>query len=363
MTKLTALLTTALFFGSQSQAQSADTIRVHAETREWVSKLRDPNTRAKAQKEILRIGKWGVAVVAESLEASVKAGERAMVRTLLETISRLGPQARETIPLLGDLANQVAPEEFIQLMETVGNLAPYYQDKAATVLWRLSPALQEQLKKLPPRRWAEAIQATDRCAARLAINFKLRPISLIERLTSDNSYQREAAADLLAYYDEMSSSGIQSLRDAIESSHPRIRIAEKVTLDGDQGKPTVVWGKASYDVEVRTAAARALVEISDQPTVEYTALIMLLHRGRADERAFALRSLSTQVLDLSAYVPNLVAVLEDKAATGIREAIDLLGLLGPKASSALPALEDATRRPDKELADRAAAALHKIRGH
>ncbi|MHC5064432.1 MAG: hypothetical protein ACYTG5_10710, partial [Planctomycetota bacterium] len=162
MNRLAVLATSAILLSSHGLAQNPGTPEVHAEAREWVAKLRDPSTRAKAQKELLRIGLWGRPVIAESLEESVEKGDREMVRVLLETIERMPEQVRKIIPLLRDLAPKVASEDFILLMRTIGTLAPFYQDRPVIIMRRLSPALQEQLKKMPPRRWGEAIQLADR---------------------------------------------------------------------------------------------------------------------------------------------------------------------------------------------------------
>ena len=60
-------------------------------------------------------------------------------------------------------------------------------------------------------------------------------------------------------------------------------------------------------------------------------------------------------------VAALVEALGDEESRVVAEAITALGMFGPEAESAVPALEERTGHGDAQIAERAKAALRQIR--
>ena len=60
-------------------------------------------------------------------------------------------------------------------------------------------------------------------------------------------------------------------------------------------------------------------------------------------------------------VPALVKGLEDKSLPVAREAVTALGMIGPSAKDAIPAMEKLVGHEDKQIRERQKAALRQIR--
>ena len=60
-------------------------------------------------------------------------------------------------------------------------------------------------------------------------------------------------------------------------------------------------------------------------------------------------------------VPALIKVTDDSEAAVVREAITALGMIGPAAKEAIPTLEKLAEHDDRQIAERAKAALRQVR--
>ena len=103
--------------------------------------------------------------------------------------------------------------------------------------------------------------------------------------------------------------------------------------------------------------ASSLNDIPPIPAYEH----QLLHGG-LEERRRAAMALGRRGADAKHAVPTLIRALQDEEPLVIREVITALSMIGPAAKDAIPALEKLIDHQDKQIAERAKAALRQIRG-
>ncbi len=102
-------------------------------------------------------------------------------------------------------------------------------------------------------------------------------------------------------------------------------------------------------------------ELLPTPDGRPLALIYKLHEGNHEERIHAALDLG-QLQDLAEkIVPHLLEELTDEDVRVAREAITALGMIGPAAKEAIPTLEKLTEHDDRQIAERAKAALRQVR--
>ena len=95
---------------------------------------------------------------------------------------------------------------------------------------------------------------------------------------------------------------------------------------------------------------------------KFLGLLYNLHQGNRDARMHAALLLG-QMEDLATEITlHLIEELEDIDSRVVQEAITALGMIGPAAKDAIPALEKLTEHDDPQVAERAKAALRQVRG-
>ena len=115
------------------------------------------------------------------------------------------------------------------------------------------------------------------------------------------------------------------------------------------------------DRQVDLQIAKAIVSIAPDSDAAVSAHLCLVRHGDAVQRFLACRRLGQLQCDAARCGRALLEVLTDPNPYVVREALTALGMIGPAAKEAIPALEKLTNHEDKQIAERAKAALKQIR--
>ena len=107
--------------------------------------------------------------------------------------------------------------------------------------------------------------------------------------------------------------------------------------------------------------ADALLLAAETPRESALGHLHKLHHGDERARIRAAIFLGQQQELAPDIVPHLVEELSNDNTRVVQEAITALGMLGPAARDALPTLEKLTEHEDRQIAERAKAALRQIR--
>ncbi len=114
--------------------------------------------------------------------------------------------------------------------------------------------------------------------------------------------------------------------------------------------------------EEGSTLADALLAVSKTPEDSLLGHIYKLHEGDSVSRNRHALILAQMKSAATVVVPRLIEELMDQDMRVVQETITALGMIGPAAKDAIPALEKLTEHDDRQIAERAKAALRQIRG-
>ena len=323
---------------------------------ELIERLQNSSTREMAVDELVAMG----SPIFRPLLDRLTSEENGIPRDgILEAIGRMRPEAGVLLPQLLNLTPMLDTDELLQLIRTVGDLAPYalaevrredVEKKLAPVVLRFYPkASEEDLSSF----WT----AFQRTQARLGWRASdLETSDLIGLLERNNApFVNEFAAELLGLRAELSTAALQNLGKMLED------------------RPARQW-----DGLVHSACARAILKIASGDDLQELVLAhrTLLTLGTTREQLTSVSFLRQVPMDKT--ISNLVTRALARAASQTqnlvvaRESVTALGILGSSIvdweaaahwlSIAIPALERLTKHEDPQIAERAKAALRQVRG-
>ena len=108
-------------------------------------------------------------------------------------------------------------------------------------------------------------------------------------------------------------------------------------------------------------AAEAMIRMAPGEREALPAYGYVLSHGDVAARRAAVGALHRYAEAAVAVLPELLGALLDEDQFVVREAITALGLIGPGAKDTIPDLEELTTNEDRQIAERARAALRQIR--
>ncbi len=113
---------------------------------------------------------------------------------------------------------------------------------------------------------------------------------------------------------------------------------------------------------MRFKAARAMVAIGpDDPRSSIAYGYLAAHHYDPKMRAQSALAAASFSGQSEACIRYVIEAVSDSNPAVVREAITALGMIGPAAKDAIPTLEKLTEHEDKQIAERAKAALRQIR--
>ena len=132
---------------------------------------------------------------------------------------------------------------------------------------------------------------------------------------------------------------------------------ERRTIETDPDHGPYLW-----EDDVRFRLAKAILRSDAVEEAVYTACLHSLSSPVLTDRILAIQRLAGLASFTARRVVLLHRLLSDAEGAVVREAITALGVIGPEASEAIPTLEKLSEHEDKQIAERAKAALRGIRG-
>ncbi len=276
---------------------------------------------------------------------------------ILEAIGRMRPEAGVLLPQLLNLTPMLDTDELLQLIRTVGDLAPYALAEVRTedVEKKLAPVVLRFYPKASEEDLSSFWMAFQRTQARLGWRASdLETSDLIGLLEKINApFVNEFAAELLGLRAELSSAALQNLGKMLEDQR-----------------------QSQWDF-VYSACARAILTIASGDDLQELVLAhrTLLTLGTTREQLASVSFLRQVPMDktISHQVTRALAGAASQTQNLVvaRESVTALGILGSSIvdweaaahwlSTAIPALERLTKHEDPQIAERAKAALRQIR--
>jgi HEAT repeat protein len=224
---------------------------------------------------------------------------------------------------------------------------------------------------------------------------------VIGKLGSVNPGVRLAAAEMLGSHGQAAAEAVPALCTLLDDPAPKIRTIAVQTLGsiGKAAQPAlarVASLLAAEQVEVRQAAALALGTMELDAEVIRPHLARALRDEQSEVRRVAMRSIQKLGPQGALFIPDIILMAENKdnlrsvermlrrferAGPDVRSvpelvkqlehgqdtvrllAIKFLGLAGPIAKDAIPALERMRKDPSEEVRKQALAASEQIKNH
>jgi HEAT repeat protein len=305
-----------------------------------VPRLRDVDAIAiiQAAEALWKVDGRGEAVVPTLMEA-LKHEHWRVRADAAELLGRIGPAAKEAIPVLTDALNDRDPSSGLGyvkvrldaaeaiwkvdhradlalavLLDQLNNSTDYfYRRKAARVLGTMGPAAKEAIPSL-----VKSLQRNDKYGYGYPY--------------SEYRSSRDAPYEALANLGPVAQSAVPALIDALKDTDPFIRL------------------KAAEAIWKIDKKSNAVVTV----TIELLKARSALVRERAGEVLGLMGSKSKQA------IPELVEALHDEYAEVAAQSAITLGEIGPDAKAAFLPLAAAYKNKDSEVRQAAAAALKRI---
>ena len=277
----------------------------------------------------------------------------------------MGPDAREALPVLIERLKDLEPMAPNPTLLALGNLGP----DAAPAL----PALRKLLESGDSVFVGDVLNAI----GQIGPGAKEAVPQVAKRLEAESQFDRAAAARALGLIGPEARAAVTALKKRLGDERKNVRVWAAFALARITGesKPQVallieLWNEergpfgsdlARYDV----AQALELLGAEAAPARDLLLKAVLDEKTAAGTRAHAARALGHLPGDADVIVPKLVKLLGRKAEgyrrkDNCRDACEALGLLGPKAKAAVPALRRLLEDDENEVAEMAARALEKI---
>jgi HEAT repeat protein len=137
---------------------------------------------------------------------------------------------------------------------------------------------------------------------------------------------------------------------------------EEVTY---QGKPVSAWIKMleEPDLTAKYTAIAAIIELGPEAKEATPILIDTIREVRNNRDRKVLVACNDALLAIGkGIVPHMIALLKDDTWEMRRGAAWILGMVGPEAKDAVPALTEALKDPNPVVRQKAQESLRKIQG-
>ncbi len=257
----------------------------------------------------------------------------------------------------------VPPEDLPDLLRALADLFPYSHFDDRRGFEALSD-LERSLPGFSPELAARILNEGRRLMERVnsILHYYTPQWALNSSVNDGRALPRLLGAELLADRGPSARSALPALREALVATHPEREVLRPQDIaDGFERPP--VPAKVSMDLEIHTAVARAMERIAgDDPSVAVAFAYRMLNDPLPAQRMDAAMTLGRFGPEAVEVVPQLRQALGDAEMGVVAEAITALGMIGPAAKDAIPTLETLTEHEDKQIAERAKAALRQVRG-
>lgn len=291
---------------------------------------------------------------------------------IADAFEKLGPNAKDALPILvqrlraKDL-DQIKPQP---VLTVIGNLGP-----------AAAPAVPALLDLLDQKRSIFRNQVID-VLGEIGPAAKPAAPRLISLLEDPNRYTRSSAAGALGKIGPEAKVAVPALQNHLDDKDASVRIsaASALALVTRDAKPQVefliqMWNDELPDplawptsMPIRFGVAGALSELGPNARPARDLLLDAVSTMRdAMDTPFVPKALGNLHEDADLIVPKLVALFDNKAPDLTRmrtwpAAIEILGMLGPKAKAAVPRLRQLLDDDEDDVANAAAKALKRIEG-
>ncbi len=307
----------------------------------------------------------------------------------LTAIGYLGPRAGESVPSVRAMLHDKSAEIRIQAIHILDQSAPHDDRLLGDLMGLLDDAdarVQQQVIDIirsigPPGR-------------------KALPV-IIGKLGNANPEIRLAAAEMIGSHGQAAADAVPALCTLLDDPAPKVRTTAVQTL-GSMGKAAqpalarVASLLGAEQVEIRQAAASTLGSMELDAEIIRPHLARALRDDKSEVRRVAMRSIQKLGPQGSLFIPDIILMAEHKDnlrsvermlrrferagpdARSLPElvkqlehgqdtvrllAIKFLGLAGPSARDAIPALERMREDPSAEVRKQALAASEQIKSH
>ena len=312
----------------------------------------------------------------------------------VKTLGLLGPAAKDAEPLLSELLREQTGDLKIDIAVALFKINP--QNKLTI------PALVSYIKHPFPQNPHTGSRAIYELMNELGPAAREATPAIIPALKSDDEFTASCAAEALSKIDAPPDLALPALLDAMRTSphaDTRLFAAQSVGRFGEKAKPvvpemvkllpqqepkvqimiakvilmlappnppalnTLVFLLKSEDAEIRENAVSALRELGLTAHDAIPAIIPLLSDQNETTGRIAAWALYTAGTPPETAVPLLVSALKNSPLAGVRNsAAWTLGLYGPAAQAAGPALQAALQDKDPDVREAAQKALGALDG-
>jgi HEAT repeat protein len=307
----------------------------------------------------------------------------------LTAIGYLGPRAGESVPAVRAMLSDKSAEIRIQAIHILYESARHDD--------RLLGDLMALLSDADPRVQQQAIDII----RSLGPQGRKALTVIIGKLGSPSPEVRLAAAELIGSHGQAAAEAVPALCSLLDDPAPRIRAIAVQTLGsiGKAAQPALARVASllrAEQVEVRQAAASALGSMELDAEIIRPYLAKALRDDKSEVRRVAMRSIQKLGPQGAVFIPDIILMAEQKdnlrsvermlrrferAGPDVRSlpelvkqlehgqdsvrllAIKFLGLAGPSAKDAIPALERMRDDPSAEVRKQALAASELIKNH
>jgi hypothetical protein len=314
---------------------------------------KDSRVWSAAMAQLVTLGEPAVPAL-RAIVAAAHEGAQGDVLRAVQVLQRIGAPAAVAIPEMLALLNRLPRSDNVRtaVIQALGALAPYAPPKRAAVRDAMFALLAEEkldgLGKL-----LQTADFVDKCRTigRTEFGPEATAEYLGTRLSDDNPFVREHAAELLAARTTAPEATIAALLQAVRGPHPGTFELE--------GLPKL---EVFLDRRIQTAAARALLRVAPKDPRSVEAFALLAERPQAEDRLDAIAAVRHVGAAAAPMLPQLMHMAEaDEDVVVRREVITTLGTLGAVATPAAALLERLGADRDPQVAKRARAALRQVR--
>ncbi len=342
-----SLWTGFLLAGALGTSDAARAQVSESRVQELVFRLGDATTRGEARNALLEMGK----PVARLLADHVKYYSRVRSTELLDLLGEMGPQAVDALPILLRRFRELPLELWADALRAFGRIAPY--DRRGKLFTQELLAYLRALAREEPHAdyqelfvvWVQADQGT-------LYSVGGSTSDLINRVAGDWGPKLGPTLDELGRRKD--SGALETLEDYLERGRHQMSM---VTWNVGNVKLSVPYRQPGM-----MRAAEAMVKIDRNHRDSMVAHAVLLRRGDPLVRQQSLEVFGRAGPLGAGAVPFLRDNLFDFPTGVIADSCTALGMIGPDARAAIIALEQLAEHGNIQIAERAKAALQKIRG-
>jgi HEAT repeat protein len=324
--------------------------------------------------------------IAQKLTVGLGDPDREVKGAFLIAIGNLGPRARESVPAVRALLQDSSADVRGKAIEILAQSAPRDDRLASDLIARVNDA-----DRGVQRRAIDALRSLGPLGNRALPD-------VIAKLDSKQLEVRLAAALMIGSHGQAAAAAVPALAALLDDPSPELRMIVAQTL-GQMGKAAQpAFAKLSAlinaeQLEVREAAALTLGSLDLDAEKVRPALAIALRDGKTEVRRAAMKSIQRFGPQGAIFVPDIIMLAEKKenlrsvermlrrferAGPDVRSlpelvkqldhnqdnvrllAIKFLGLAGPNAKDAIPALERMREDPSAEVRKQAQAASERI---